>query len=136
MNMDDSEKLAIREEVEQRFGNPQKTFTDLIESEVEKRINWRIKHYSWMILVIAAIITTFAGILGWQIKSNMDSYIDKQLSEKGIDAAMEQATNGASKILKIGSDAEACSEFLNTNFQPFIDRINEIKKTGQCCAGG
>ncbi|MEI9961043.1 MAG: hypothetical protein WDM76_07875 [Limisphaerales bacterium] len=81
-----------------------------------------VGHLHWTIIAIATVIAVCAGLLGLQVKTSMDGYIDKQLSEKGLNKAIEQATNGATKIAAIAADAE----LLSKKFQPFSERLVQI----------
>ena len=113
-------KLEIRDEVEARFGNPPKTFTDMVETEVDKRLQIRVNHYKLLIGVSVTFLTLLIAVVGgaltfygFQIKKNIDEYVDSQLSEKGINEALSRATNTEFKIEGMRKYSEDTSNYLD-----------------------
>lgn len=116
-------ELAIRKEVEERFGNPPKTFVDLIETEVERRIT----HYKWSIGIVIFILGVCGTILGFQIKSDMRGYIDSKLSQPVIDKAIHDSTNAAAQMGLMLVTSQWTMNYFMGNFSNAMDRVIELR---------
>ncbi len=107
--LDDSMKLAIRDEVEKRV-------------EQRESLYWKFGG------LFAVIVVLFFGIL-WKVSvSEIREIVEKQLAEKEVVKARD-------RIMVINSAAEdmnrniiAIASSMNTNQQSFIDRLNQIKQ--------
>ena len=127
-HLNDSTKLAIREEVERRLDSPTASFTERIEAEVEKRVEQRVKNYRMLGGVVVVLIGAFVVIL-WNVSlSTVRKTVADQLSENEVIKAKD-------RILTIQSIAEGVNQNLNdisasmaTNQQIFMQRLNQIKQ--------
>jgi hypothetical protein len=104
--LNDSIKLAIRDEVEKRFDAPTAAFIKLVEEEVEKRVKRQEKFYGRFIF-LCLVLTGAFGYALW--KDEIPNAVQKALVSEGALAAQQQITN-------ILSDVQLKNSKLNQQF--------------------
>ena len=134
-SLTDSTKLEICEEVKRQFGNPPKTFVDLVESEVQKRIR-RQEWFYWTILGLFTLFAATYGALFWHKQlSEIPKAVQEQLATQGVMALKTNMMNilvdAESKQRDLNNISISASNLLvsvSTNQQAFMDRLNQIKQ--------
>ena len=109
INLTDSTKLAIRDEVEKRV-------------EQREAIYWKFGG-----LFVAVVILFFAVL--WKVSvSEIREIVEKQLAEKEVVKAKDRIMAINSAAEDMNRNLTAISTSMNTNQQSFIERLNQIKQ--------
>lgn len=101
---DPSIKLDIHTEAESRFDNPPKSFVDMMETEVEKRVNHKVKQY-WMVIGIISFFIVAIGYTSFKdVKQHVENYITAKLGESGVSQYISEITNATVQITQLKTE--------------------------------
>src|SRR2546429_348789 len=107
--LDDSIKLAIRDEVEKRV-------------EQRENLYWKFGG-----LFVALVVLFFAVL--WKVSiSEIRETVEKQLAENEVVKARDRIMAINSAAEDMNRNLTAISSSMNTNQQSFMERLNEIKQ--------
>ncbi|MGD0017444.1 MAG: hypothetical protein ABSC38_08035 [Verrucomicrobiia bacterium] len=124
----DSIKLGIRDEVEHRFDSPPASFVLRIESEVEARVEHRVKQYKTLAAVIIAVLGVSFALLYRQTLAEARSQAVRALAEQEVIKAKNRILEGAAAIDDQRKRVTTMTEDTQQKYNGFIERLEEIKK--------
>ena len=110
IEVSDSVKLAIRDEVELRLDHPSARLAKFIDEEVEKRVALRVKQY-WTLATLAAILITGFATLLW--RQTIAQTIITARDEATKQLAQAETIKAKQQIFALEADIEQKSQRIN-----------------------
>ncbi len=126
--LDDSIKLAIRDEVERRFEHPPDAFSKRVEDEVKRRVADKEKWYRAYAIIASLALTSILFVWYHATLATVGEKVVEQLAEKRV-------TEARDRIMKLDTDVQDRSlrvsnltESVQANYTVFANRLAQIKQ--------
>ena len=91
--LDDSIKLAIRDEVERRFEHPPDAFSKRVEDEVKRRVADKEKWYRAYAIIASLALTSILFVWYHATLATVGEKVVEQLAEKRVTEARDRIMN-------------------------------------------
>ena len=126
--LNDTLRLAIREEVERRFEHPPDAFGKRIDNAAENSVETRVKHYKAIAIIAAMLLTGFLGVFWNRGMHAARQEVAKQLATEEIVKAKDRIAKMELEIAEKNQRIMTVSQQVEAQAKDFMARLEQIKQ--------